>query len=168
MKPVYTIRVALLILVNLSCLLGPSHLLAEGTKQVMPNSTQGTGLIVSTTSSFPLGNVGSYLGAPVDQRIYFYVKDWQNESLYYGFHWETLAPSGTINVYNNVYMRVYDPTGAQVGSPILMPTTGNGYLSTYNLAATGPSIGGSPFGYKALTFKPAMNGGLLCLLLPEQ
>jgi len=159
MKPVYTFRVALLILVNLSCLLGPSHLLAEGTKQVMPNSTQGTGLIVSTTSSFPLGNVGSYLGAPVDQRIYFYVKDWQNESLYYGFHWETLAPSGTISVYNNVYMRIYDPTGAQVGPPILLPSsTGNGYLSSYASAAAGPSIGGSPLGYKALTFKPAMNG----------
>lgn len=158
MKPVYTIRVALLILVNLSCLLGPSHLLAEGTKQVMPNSTQGTGLIVSTTASFPLGNVGSYLGGPVDQRIYFYVNDWKNESLYYGFHWETLAPGGRITVYNNVYMRIYDPTGAQVGAPILLPTSGNGYLTSYNSAAAGPSIGGSPFGYKALTFKPGMNG----------
>jgi len=159
MKPVYTIRVVLLILINLSCLLGPSRLLADGTKQVMPNSTQGTGLIVSTTSTFPLGNVGSYLGAPVDQRIYFYIKDWTSESLYYGFHWETLAPGGTISVYNNVYMRIYDPTGAQVGSPILLPSsTGNGYLSSYATAAAGPKIGGSPIGYNALTFKPSMNG----------
>ena len=41
--------------------MAPYSIRAEGTKQVMPNSTNGTGLIVSTTTTFPLGNVGSYL-----------------------------------------------------------------------------------------------------------
>ena len=174
MKPVYTFRVPglsrlisrmrniapLLILANLCCLLGPSHLEAEGTHTVMPNSTSGTGLIVSTTSGFPLGNVGSYLGAPADQRIYIRIKDFNTEKIYYGFHWETLAPSGTISVYNNVYMRVYDPTGAQVGTPILLPTSGAGYITgasnaiAYALAYAGPNVGG--LGYVPLIFDPSL------------
>ncbi len=165
MKPVYTFRVPglsrrilrmrnmapLLILVNLCCLLGPSHLEAEGTKTVMPNGTSGTGLIVSTTSGFPLGNVGSYLGAPVDQRIYIHIKDFTTEKIYYGFHWETLSPSGPIAVYNNVYMRIYDPAGNKVGNSILLPTSGPGFIDTFSKAAQ-PNIGGP--GYTPLVFDP--------------
>ena len=168
MKPVYTFRVpglsecflrirnmaTLLILANLCCLLGPSHLKAEGTHQVMPVAGSGTGLIVSTTTTFPLGNVGSYLGGPADQRIYIRIKDYTTEKLYYAFHWETLAPGGTITVYNNVYMRIYDPTGAQVGTPILMPTSGAGYLTSYALASLGPAVGGP--GYAPLIFDPSV------------
>ena len=60
MKPVYTRRVrgALFILSGLG-FLSPSGLHAEGTKQIMPNPNNGTGLIVSTTTTFPLGNVGA-------------------------------------------------------------------------------------------------------------
>jgi hypothetical protein len=144
----------LLILANLCCLLGPSHVEAEGTKQVMPNSGYGTGLIVSTTTSFPLGNVGSYLGAPVDQRLYIRIKDYTIEKIYYAFHWEALSPSSSGVPYTNVYMRIYDPTGTQVGSPIHMPTSGAGYISTYNQSAT-PNMGG-PAGssYPPLIFDP--------------
>src|SRR6185437_9084518 len=109
MKPVYPTRVfsllvnlirhrrfaaALLILCGIAY---SSRIDAEGTKQVMPSSTNGTGLIVSTTASFPLGNVGSYLGAPVDARVYIYVKDFTTEKVYYGFNWETLSPATPIN-----------------------------------------------------------------------
>ncbi len=41
----------------------------------MPNATNGTGLIVSTTTTFPLGNVGSYLNCPVDDRIYIHINE---------------------------------------------------------------------------------------------
>ena len=54
----------------------------EGTKEVMPDSTHGTGLIVSTSSGFPLGNVGSYLGGPADQRVYFRINNYTTETLY--------------------------------------------------------------------------------------
>ncbi|MBS1663962.1 MAG: T9SS type A sorting domain-containing protein [Bacteroidetes bacterium] len=171
MKPVYTFRVprlsarvnrfrniaALLILANMNSLLSPSEARAEGTKQIMPVAANGTGLIVSTTTSFPLGNVGSYLGAPVDQRIYIHIKDFTTEKLYYGFNWEQLSPS-TVVPYTNVYMRIYDPTGTQVGAPILMPSsTGAGYISTYAQASFGPQIGASP-GYPAKIFNPTSNG----------
>ena len=95
MKPVYPTRVFSLLvnctlkirrripaaLLILSGVGYSSRISAEGTKQVMPNSTNGTGLIVSTTASFPLGNVGSYLNCPVDDRVMIYVKDFTTETV---------------------------------------------------------------------------------------
>ena len=95
-------------------LLGAQAIHAEGTKEVMPDSTKGTGLIVSTTTSFPLGNVGSHFNASVDQRIYIRIKNFSTDTLYYGFNWETLAPSNTISTYSDVYMNIYNPTGTLV------------------------------------------------------
>src|ERR1700743_2655736 len=174
MKPVYSCRVliqsvaafcrrcvsALLLLLTFGTLLKPHSIMAEGTKQVMPNPTNGTGLIVSTTTSFPLGNVGSYLGAPVDNRIYIHIKNFATETLYYGFNWETLAPSTPISTYSDVYMNIYDPTGALVaGSPIHLVNSGAGFISSYINAIQDPQIGGNPSnGYVPLTFTPTMNG----------
>jgi hypothetical protein len=174
MKPVYPTRVfsllvnliariphnipaALLILVGMGY---HSPIDAEGTKQVMPSATNGTGLIVSTTTTFPLGNVGSYLGAPVDDRIYIYVKDFTTETVYYGFNWETLSPATPINTYTDVYMNIYNPAGTLVSTVHLPSTAGSaGFISTYASAVAGPQIGGLPLtGYVPLTFTPTMNG----------
>src|SRR5690348_4367374 len=113
MKPLYAL---FLILALPCCLLFPGGVRAEGTKQIMPNTTNGTGLIVSTTSSFPLGSVGSYLGAPLDNRIQIHIADFNTEVFYYGFNWEPLSPSGTpsTGTYSDVYMNIYDPTGTLV------------------------------------------------------
>lgn len=172
MKPVYTygvsrpsarissFKAALLILLNIGYLLSPSSTRAEGTKQVMPVYANGTGLVVSTTASFPLGNVGSYLGAPVDQRLYIHIKDFSTEKLYWGFHWETLSPSLPIDSLTNVYMRIYDPNNNEVAR-ILLPTSGAGWIPGDSLgwqkACFGPSLLGSP-GYNPQIFTPAMNG----------
>lgn len=157
MKPVYV-----LILICLTCVLPASRVLAEGSKQVMPTAANGTGLIVSTTTTFPLGNVGSYLGAPVDDRIYFRIKDYTTETLYYGFNWETLSPVTPITTYNDVYMLVYDPTGAQVGAPIHLASANGqaGWINTPNqVLLWGPIINSNPTGgYTPATFTPTMNG----------
>lgn len=130
---------------------------AEGTKEVMPTNSHGTGLIVSTIAAFPLGNVGSHLGAPVDKRLYFHIKDFTTENLYYGFHWMFLT-TGTPVVYNDVYMRIYNPSGALV-IQLLMPTTGAGYINSYAEAIAGANIGGAtPTGYSPLMFTPTQNG----------
>jgi hypothetical protein len=149
----------------MSCLLETAGVHAEGTKQVMPNQNNGTGLIVSTTTSFPLGNVGSYLGAPNDDRIYFHIKDFSTEVLYYGFNWEPLSPSGTPNTgtYNDVFMNVYDPSGTLVTTVNLPSTVGTpgfiGGTNAYINASAGPKISGIPSnGYSPLSFSPAMNG----------
>jgi len=142
---------------------------AEGTKEIMPSytatSTSATGLIVSTSTSFPLGNVGSYLGAPADNQIKFRIKNYLTETLYYGFNWEMLLASGSpaTTPYSDVWMIIYDPTGAQVGSPINLPSATNtgaaGLISTWTSAIVGPKISGAPTaGYNPLSFKPTMNG----------
>jgi hypothetical protein len=175
MKPVYTLRVlhylpvsvarrlksiaTLFIIASSVFLLTGRTARAEGTKQVMPNATNGTGLIVSTTASFPLGNVGPYLGAPVDQRVYIRIGNFSNEVLYYGFNWETLSPNTPINTYSDVYMNIFDPTGALVTTVHLPGAAAAGFISTYASAVIGPKIGGVPVtGYNPLTFTPTMNG----------
>lgn len=147
------------------CLLESPGVLAEGTKQVMPNATNGTGLIVSTTLSFPLGNVGSYLGAPLDDRIQIHIKDFTSEILYYGFNWEPLSPAGTpsTGTYTDVYMNIYNPAGTLVQTINLPSTVGSpgfiGGATGYINAIQGPQIGGLPLnGYLPLTFTPTMNG----------
>ncbi|HVU56681.1 MAG TPA: hypothetical protein VHD83_16580 [Puia sp.] len=139
-------------------LLGTYTVLGEGTKEVMPNPSNGTGLIVSTSTTFPLGNVGSYLGAPVDQRIYFRITNFATDTLYYGFNWETLAPSTPINGYSDVYMNIYDPTGVLVQT-VHLPASGNGFISSWLSAFNGPKMGSSfGAGYSPMKFKPTMNG----------
>jgi hypothetical protein len=140
-------------------LVSTSRVWGEGTKEIMPNPVNGTGLIVSTTAAFPLGNVGAYLGAPVDDRIYFRIKNFSVEDLFFGFNWETLAPSGTISPYSDVYMNIFDPTGVLV-TRINLPTgAGAGFIATYASAVAGPNIGGAtPAGYTPIVFTPAMNG----------
>ncbi|HEY4111648.1 hypothetical protein [Puia sp.] len=149
----------------MSCLFEPAGVRAEGTKQVMSNATNGTGLIVSTTTSFPLGNVGSYLGAPLDNRIQIHIKDFTSEVFYYGFNWEPLSPSGSpsTNTYNDVYMNIYDPNGTLVSTVNLPSTVGTpgfiGGATGYVNALQGPKISGAPInGYSGLSFTPAMNG----------
>jgi len=158
MKPVY----AILILLSLISMMTPCCIEAEGTKQVMPNATNGTGLIVSTTTTFPLGNVGSYLNCPVDDRIFFHISSYTTETLYYGFNWETLSPVTPITTYTDVYMNVYDPNGVAVpGSPFLLKSTAGqaGFISSYIQAIQGPKIGGVPAtGYVPGVFTPYMNG----------
>lgn len=130
----------------------------EGTREVMPNNINGTGLIVSTTTTFPLGNVGNYLNCPADNRIYFNIKDFTKENFYYGFHWMFLAPSGRLTIYADVYMRIYSPTGVLV-TTINLQTIGSGYITTYASAVNGPNIGGAtPAGYNPAVFTPTQNG----------
>ncbi|HEV3414700.1 MAG TPA: hypothetical protein VG101_19610 [Puia sp.] len=163
MKPVYTRRVrrALFILSAIGSL-SPSGINAEGTRQIMPNPNNGTGLIVSTTATFPLGNVGPYLNSPVDDRIYMHVKNFTTETLYYGFNWETLSPATPITTYSDVYMNLYDPTGALVaGYPINLASTAGsaGFISSYAAAINGPQIAGAPLaGYLPVSYTPTMNG----------
>ena len=185
MKPVYTFRVLKLpvtpshlrslathILTASLLLLSASRVQGEGTQSVMPTSGNGTGLIVSTTNGFPLGNVGSYVPAgpvtnltPADQRIYFRIKNSGSEILYYGFNWETLSPATPINTFSNVYMNIYDPNNNLVQTVHLPGATAAGFIGGATAAAAwasaviGPHVGAArPTGYNPLSFTPTMNG----------
>ena len=132
----------------------------EGTPQVMPTAfANGTGLIVSTTAAFPLGNVGTYLGCTKEDRVYFRIKDFTKERLYWGFRWIPLSISAPVNPINNIYMRVFDPTGTQVAQILMPNSAGAGFISTYASAVAGPNIGGlNPAGYNPQNFLPTKNG----------
>jgi hypothetical protein len=162
MKPTVHAQRFILIPLFVCCILSASRGYAEGTRQVMPIQTNGTGLIVSTTTTFPLGNVGSYLGAPTDDRIFIHIKDYTTESFYYGFNWEPLSPPGTpsTGTYNDVYMNIYDPSGNLIQTVHLPSTTGSaGFISSWPTAYFGSMVGGVPFnGYTPLSFTPSANG----------
>ena len=150
-----TLRLAFTLLAFIVCY---AHAYSEGTREVMPNNVNGTGLIVSTTASFPLGKVGNYLNCPVQNQIFFNVKDYTNEELYFGFHFIQLGQSVSTTPFTDVYMRIYDPSGTLV-STINLPDAGAGFINDYASAIAGPNIGGAtPAGYDPLVFAPTMNG----------
>ena len=153
MKRIFTHTSLILLMIIYTC-----SGYGEGTREVMPTNTTGTGLIVSTTTSFPLGKVGNYFGCPFDNRIYFDIKDFTKERLYYGFHWNFLTMSGSTTPYTDVYMRIYNPVGTLVAT-INLPSSGNGFINSYLQAVNGPNIGGAtPAGYAPRTYLPTQNG----------
>jgi len=133
-------------------LLFSAQLQAEGTAQVMPNSTNGTALWVRQS----LGN-GPYLNSGVNNGLKVSIADFNTETIYLGFNmYERLPAAGRPN---NVYIRVIDPLGTVVVPATLLPTAGAGFINTYNEAVAGPNIGGTnPAGYTPLTFTPTQNG----------
>lgn len=154
MKKLYLILALYWVFVSISI----NILHAEGTKEVMPNNLNGTGLMVSTIAAFPLGNVGSHLGCAAEKRIYIRIKDFTKENLYYGFRWNFLTISAAPTIYADVYMRIFDPTGTQVAL-LNLPTAGAGFINSYAEAFNGPNIGGAtPAGYNPLVFTPTQNG----------
>ena len=136
--------------------LSPIQGKAEGTSQV------STSTINTALSILPNQNRGSYLNSADDNFVYFRIGDHTVENFYYGFHWVQYSSSTSTAVnpaIGNMYMRIYDPNDNQVGAPIQLPTSGNGYISTYNQASIGANIGGShPGGYSPSLFNPTMNG----------
>ena len=139
-----------LLFLSISVFLGNLLCFGEGTKTVSPTSTNCTALV--SALAIPSG---SYLNCPSDNRIYFNIKDYTKEKLYYGFHWVTYNAS---NLNSTVYMKIYAPNGTVV-STVKLPTSGDGFISNYSSAAIGPKIGGvNSSGYNPLSFTPSSNG----------
>ena len=81
---------------------------ADGTKQVMPNSGEGTAIYIS-----PIGNSGPYKGAPDSDRLFFSIADAVNENLYFGaqprFRNAIFAtPPNQNEIATNVYYEIFD------------------------------------------------------------
>ena len=125
---------------------------AEGSKEIAPNTSNLSGLMLAPDIS-----AGSYLGAPADNRIYFRIND-LTERFHFGFQWE--AYNGNTDV-TNMYYRIYNPAGTQVGTPVAFANTaGNpGYITTLAQAQAGPNIGAVTTGYTPITFTPTAGTG---------
>src|SRR5690606_31089681 len=89
---------------------------------------------------------------PEEHRLNFNICN-LGEKVYFGFNQSN----------KDVYFRIKDPNGNLVninGNTInQVPTSGAGFIGTYNQAYNGPSaIVGTTGGYNALSFTPTMTG----------
>jgi len=104
---------------------------AEGTKEIMPADTcWGRLEIYPNFSDFAM------YGAPPDDRLYLSIAN-PGEKIMLGFG---LTRDNQQNIMNDVEFRVRDPQGNIVYGPATLPSSGNGFISTYAEAANGPNI----------------------------
>ena len=136
----------------------PQKVFGEGTKEISPVSTAITAL-----AYMPSINSGPYLGATEDNRLYFNIKDFNTEKLYFGFNWTEYGNTGTPGSgqvsLTNMYYKIFRPDGSVAVPATLWSASGNGFINSYSAATSGPNISGlNPTGYSPLSFTPTVNG----------
>ena len=120
----------------------------------MPNSGVDTRILIAR------GNVSgqqrdpfAVYGEDPEYRLYIHISNPLTEKVYFGLgqnsgsavNWRIHAPDGTV-----AWPPPPDP-------PAQTPTTGQGFISTYNQAYNGPDVL-NPAGYNALHFQPTESG----------
>ena len=126
------------------------NVIAEGTKQLMPTSSSyGNLQIYDMKRPF-----AAYYNTDPNNRLYFHISS-TTEKVYFGFKHK--SQSGINN--STSQFRIKDPSGNIVYASTNIPTSGNGYISSYSKAVAGPMINGSPSGgYSPLSLTPATTG----------
>ena len=119
---------------------------AEGTKQFMPNS--GTDIRVQIFDNGDINRDFMTYIADTASRLHIRISDVNTEVIHFGFRQDN----------GDVYYRLRDPLGNIVYGPFLVPSSGNGYLGTYNEAVAGPSIIDATNGYPSLSYTPSIPG----------
>ncbi len=147
----YFFRTCLLSLLMCS-IFASQTLQAEGTRQVMPNNTNGTALHV-----YPDFESGTYPNAADENKVKITILDNAIENIYFGLNPRTRSPA--LGVPTDIFYRIIDPTGTVVVGITPMPTAGAGFIPNYAQAVAGPNIGGAtPGGYVPILFDPLLNG----------
>lgn len=151
---VETMRKPLLLIVLLLAVLA-MH--AEGTKEIMPTaSSHGCIIIYPTFTPFASGidNSAQAAACPVDYRLNIRINT-PTENIHFGFG---DFFDDTSNDIKTVFYRIRDPNGNQVAFGAV-PSSGTGYISTYEQAVAGPiATSGSTGGYSGLMYNPTMSG----------
>ena len=132
---------------------------ADGTKQAMPDSSNGVAMYITDDGSY-----GPYLNSPASQRLHFRIADYTSENLYFGVNPMERSGANPSPVLNNLYYQIKDPSGTVVFGPTLFTTTigDAGYIDTYDKAVNGPNIGGAtPSGYNPVVFSPNANSSFV-------
>ena len=123
---------------------------AEGTKQLMPTSSS-YGNIQIYDGKRPFA---AYYNTDPNNRLYFHISN-TSEKVYFGF--KHITQTGINN--STSQFRIKDPSGNIVYASTNIPTSGNGYISSYSKAVAGPKINNSPSGgYSPLSLTPATTG----------
>ena len=143
----YNFTRCFVLLATLCCFFGLRGF-SEGTKQLMPTNTGVEKIEASspTTSTFGF----AYYGSPVENRLNIHIKQ-VGETIYYGFRRST-SGGGSFQY------RIKDPGGNIVVAATNLPTSGIGYITTYDQAVAGPNQIVTTGGYDALAFAPASTG----------
>ena len=131
----------------------------EGTKQFMPNSNDRLWL---EFNAFTGNNFGNY-SATDKERIYIYLN--VGEKIFFGMKMNTTNNYGgnVITDATRVRFEIRNSANTIVFPQQNMVTTGNGFISTYTAAVTGPNgaiINGTPIsgGYTPLTYTATVSG----------
>ncbi|MDX9770621.1 MAG: tandem-95 repeat protein, partial [Tenuifilaceae bacterium] len=132
----------------------------EGTKQLMPIKEYPLYLEFNV---FAGGNFGNY-NANEKERIYIYLKE--GETMHFGMKMNTVNYGGNVGTTmanNGVRFRVRRPNGTTIFAERQIPTSGTGFISTYENAIAGPNgviLNGSEIsgGYTPYSFTADMDG----------
>ncbi len=124
------------------------QLKAEGTKEIMPYDT-----CLSRINLEPNFTNFAMYGCTPDERLNIRIAN-IGEKIYYGFG--NIFDANQILTYD-VYYRIKDPNGNIVVSQAAVPTSGTGFISSYNKAVTGPNTVSSG-GYTPLSYTSTMTG----------
>lgn len=133
-------------------LLLSNFIFAEGTKQIIPIASDSARGIIVISKGIQGGNEYGYFAVPeanADNRLWFTISN-VGEKVYYGFK--------KVNASKTISYVIKNAAGVvQTGTSGNIPTSGNGYISSYNRAILGPAaiVTG---GYNALTFTPSATG----------
>jgi len=124
----------------------PLLLFPEGTKQIMPKSTQYGQLCFNKSR-----NDFGFYGAAAEYRINITIAD-ISEKVRFGFG-QVLVDDVAVN---DLYYRIKNPSGNIIAGPNLVPSSGTGFIETYEKAVAGPFP--SSGGYDYLEFQPTVTG----------
>jgi hypothetical protein len=142
-----------ILLYFISFLLFKQALHAEGTKELAPNSTDITSLLINSST---YGTFAAYNG-PADSRLNFRITNPSSEQVFLGFStWINDAGS-----YGGAYyFRIKNPSGTVVYGPqLISSTTVSALTVNWARASAGPSpIVGALTGYTPFTFTPTVAG----------
>lgn len=126
---------------------------AEGTKEISNNDANTNSALLVYQSR----GTGPFLSNIQENRIKIRIANFATERIYYGFKWRNY--NGSTDIGANVWMRIYDPTGAEVtAARQRFNSTTAGYIANFTQGVNGPNILGVSNGYAPLSFTPTMNG----------
>ncbi len=119
---------------------------SEGTKQIMPVNTGIEKILAGSPTTQLIGF--AYYSCPVDNRLNIQIKN-PGEIIYFGFK------KNDILVHQ---FRIKDPAGNIVVAATPIPTTGTGYIATWDNAYAGPNQIVGTGGYDAYSYTPVTTG----------
>lgn len=122
-----------------------SAVLAEGTKEMTPTSSvNNVELQINRSSQGGFASTfAGWTATSENDRLFIHINDYTTERIFVGFQ--------KANSSQNVFYRIKRPDGTVVAGPTAIPTSGNGYISSWSEANIGPrTLTGNTNGYRPI------------------